>query len=366
MSNTLNVVNWGGEHSRPIVVGGASCWNGLASNPYHLWALRRAELTAFTSSPFRNLEGNPAIMGHVRQLEPRLFGAERMVELLKLGLRDILPTLSELPRDGQLAVVLSLPERMSSERATPRDRHVRERLVRALTDSLIGADVEHFVHVEARGHASGVFATLQAANAIMSRAVPAVLIGGIDSYYDPFIVEELLEQDRILDAGHLDAMIPGEGVAFAVLTRRSTARHAGLPFLAHIEGAAINHEPATIENDVGLLGLGLSRAAKALGQRLEKEQRSLDWWISDMTPEHFRVQELQLAWPRAARGLMAPESELEHLPHHLGDLGAATIPTGIALATQGFLRGDPPAKNCLLTASSNGGERGTLLLAQAD
>jgi 3-oxoacyl-[acyl-carrier-protein] synthase-1 len=341
-------------------------WNGLASNPHHLWAFRRAELTAFTYSPFRNLDGRPTVMAQVRQLDPRSFGAERLVELLRLGLRGLVPSLEKLPKPGPIGVVLGLPERMSDGRASARDRHIRRRIEDALSEALAQVGLEHILRVEARGHASGVYAALQAADSVLSRVVPAAVVCGIDSSYDPLVVQELLEQDRILDTGHLDAMIPGEGVAFALVTMPSTARQCGLPVLALLEGAAVNHEPATVDNDVGLLGLGLSRAAVLLGNRLRREDRRLDWWISDMTPESFRVQELQLAWPRAARGLMEPTSTLEHLPHHLGDLGAATIPTGIAVATEGFRRGDPQARTCFLTGSSDGGDRGVLLLARAE
>ncbi len=364
MTGELLLKRWGGRHTERLEVAAVSCWNGLASNPYHLWALRRAELTAFTYSPFRNAEGNPVVMGQVRQLDPRSFGGDRMAELLGLGLRELFPALDKLPPEARIGAVLALPERMSRERASARDRRARERLERTLTDGLRSRGLDPTVRSEAGGHAAGVRAAIQVAEALLSGEVEVGLIGGIDSAYDPAVVEVLLAQDRLLDTGHLDAMVPGEGVALALVTRTSLARQRGLSPMVSLEAAALNHEPATFENDVGLLGLGLSRAAVAVGQRLREDDRRLDWWLTDLTPESFRVQEFQLAWPRAARELMTPESFLEHLPHHLGDLGAATVPTGVALATEASLRGDPPARTCLLTASSDGGDRGVLLLGE--
>lgn len=365
MSTALKVAHWGRSSSKPIVVAGVSAWNGLASNPYHLWAFRRAEQTCFTHSPFRNLDGGPVVMGQVRQLDPRSFGTERMVALLRLGLSDMLPLLSRLSENAPLTVALGLPERMASGGGSARDHRTRAQLELTLKKALDEVSRESIVNVEARGHAAGAFAALRVADDVLSGRASAGLICGIDSAYDPHVVQQLLEDDRILDAEHLDAMIPGEGVAMTLLTSRSVTRQCDFPMLALLEGAAINHEPATLDNDVGLLGLGLSRAAVAVGKRLKDERRMIDWWISDMTPENIRVQEFQLAWPRAARGLMEPNSALEHLPHHLGDLGAATIPTGIAVATEGFRRGDPPAKTCVLTGSSDSGDRGVLLLASA-
>jgi 3-oxoacyl-[acyl-carrier-protein] synthase-1 len=302
-------------------------------------------------------------MGQVRQIEPRLTGGERLVELLRLGLTGLEPVLSRLGRGVRVSVDLALPARMAAERATDRDRRARATIEAALVARLSELGLAPRLHVEARGHAAGAFCALHAAEAVLTHQAELALLGGIDSSYDPFVVEELLGQERILDGEHLDAMVPGEGVAFALVASRSDAAAMKLPALATVEGAAVDREPATLDNDVGLLGLGLSRAALALGKRLRDERRSLDWWISDMTPERFRVQEFQLAWPRAARGLMAPTSTLDHLPQHLGDLGAATLPTALALAAEGFRRGDPAARTCLMTGSTPGGDRGVVLAA---
>ena len=47
----------------------------------------------------------------------------------------------------------------------------------------------------------------------------------------------------------------------------------------------------------------------------------------------------------------------------LGDLGAASMPTAVAIACEGFRRGAPRAATCLITGSSPYEDRGALLLA---
>jgi hypothetical protein len=56
---------------------------------------------------------------------------------------------------------------------------------------------------------------------------------------------------------------------------------------------------------------------------------------------------------------------LELLPPFLGDLGAATLPTAMVIAVEGFTRGDPAAQTCLACASSAGPGRGAVLLSAA-
>ena len=136
--------------------------------------------------------------------------------------------------------------------------------------------------------------------------------------------------------------------------------------LATIDSAATNEEVATRDSTVGLLGQGLSKPAVAIAKRLQEEKRALDWWISDATGEPFRVQELQLAWPRAAHKVMSPDGIIDLLPTNLGDLGAATMPTAAVLAIEGLRRGDPAGSTCLITGSSDDGSRGVVLLTARD
>jgi 3-oxoacyl-[acyl-carrier-protein] synthase-1 len=204
---------------------------------------------------------------------------------------------------------------------------------------------------------------LRAAEELKAGRVHAILIGGVDTYYDPLVVEELLAEERIFDGENTDCFLGGEGAAFTLLAPKSLARQMGWTTLAWLEGAATNGEPGNASNDVPCMGLGLSRVARACTERLVAEGRKVDWWISDLTPEESRGHELQLAWPRAAYEVMDEHSFLDVLPEHLGDLGAATMPTALAIAAEGLRRGDPAGDTCLFTASSNNEDRAAVLVA---
>jgi hypothetical protein len=117
---------------------------------------------------------------------------------------------------------------------------------------------------------------------------------------------------------------------------------------------------------VPCMGMGLSRTLTPLADRLRQERRRIEWILGDVTNEDYRAHELQLAFPRIVRDVTPPEFPLEFLPMAMGDLGAATVPTAVAIAGEGMSRGDPGAKTCVVFASSVGEDRGGVLLSKIE
>ena len=358
---TLKVAHFGKDSSHePVVVATATC-NGLGSSPYQTWAFRRAEVTAFVGSPFRLPSGNMLAFGRVRTLDPRLIGPHRLLALLDACLGQLDESLARIPTRARLGVVLCVPERADPARDGDRGRYLR----RLLESHVIGPFMERGFDVTARtstsGHAAFGSGAREVGAMLESGQLDVALLIGVDSHYDPFVVQELIRDQRVLDEEWREGFVPGEAASALVIARPDVARELGLTPLATLDSAASNEEVATETNDVGLLALGLSRPAVAIAKRLKRERRALDWWISDATGEPFRIQELELAWPRAAHLAMTPEGRFDLLPTHLGDVGAATMPTAAALAIEGLRRGDPRGSTCVVTGSSREGERSVLL-----
>src|SRR5205085_1506015 len=116
--------------------------------------------------------------------------------------------------------------------------------------------------------------------------------------FDPEVVELLLDKQQLFDGENLDSRVGGEGAAYFALATRSLARRMKWESLGQLEVAAVGFEPATLENQIPCQGVGLSTAGRLVSERLQSEQRTLDWWLCDLTAEELRVQELQLALPR--------------------------------------------------------------------
>jgi 3-oxoacyl-[acyl-carrier-protein] synthase I len=200
-------------------------------------------------------------------------------------------------------------------------------------------------------------------------------VGGVDTYYAPDVVDELLEQERLFDGKNLDSFIPGEGAAFLVLTRPRLAQRHGLPTLARVEAVATGQEPGAMFAEAPCTGNGLAQAMRTALSGLPASKRRLEWLLGDLTNESYRTQEFQLAAPRAVapggldsagrdfQPVAAEEVQMDFLPMRFGDLGAATMPTGMVLAAQSFVRGSPAARPCLVIGSSVGKDRGAILLS---
>jgi 3-oxoacyl-[acyl-carrier-protein] synthase-1 len=348
---TVQHLHFGGRHSERISVVATAVVNGLGFTPYEVWALRRAERTAFAPTPFRCSTGAHATMAHLRTLPPTQAGADRMSALLSLAFASIAPSLKKVAGVGRLGSVLVLPERMDGVRMYAPDRAVAEQAFRRELSAHMTAAAPIVVP---KGHAGLGSALLQAG---------AALVGSVDTYYDPRVVDELDRTGRLFDGTRRDAFIGGEGAALLLVTTYRASRSFGLEGLADIQTVSIADEPSTILNDVPCVAIGLTRAVRAVSERLVAEKRALDWWLTDLTAEHYRGHELQLAWPRGAHDVMGPGGSFEHLPQHTGDLGAATMGTGIAIAIEGMRRGSPRARTCIVTGTSQREDRAAVLIA---
>ena len=351
-----------GQGAAPVICRTA-VQNGLGFSAYQSWAFRRAELTAFAESPFRLPSGERLTMAHIRSLPPELLGVDRLLALGAELIGELLEDFPALPVDLPFGALVALPERMG-DAGTRAGKAARRRIEESLGEGLAARGLSPLVRTLPRGHAALAFALSEAAEALRAGAVELAVVGGLDTHYDPEVIDALADAGRLFDGADQDTFIPGEGGALLLLTRPDVARRLGLEPLLRIESVAMGTEVAVVGSDVPSLGQGLSRPARALCDRLQREGRTLDWWITDMTAEERRTTELQLVWPRIAQGVATTRSQIDHLYGHFGDLGAAAMPTGLAIASEGMLRGDPRATSCLVTGSSDGPDRGAVLLAR--
>ncbi len=361
----LDVARWEEQGGRGLAVCATTAWNGLGFTPHQIWAFRRAEIAAHGETPFRLPEGQKATQLHIRTLPPRAQGVERMIPLLRALLAPHLARLEALGRKPRVAVALGLAERFAEGMGgtVAAERRLIEAEVAGLAKA---AGIEPAVLTVPRGHASAAFAAITLGRALAAGSLDAAVLGGLDSYFDADVIDRLAAEKRLFDGHHLETFIPGEGGAFLLLARREVARRCRWPVHALLEAAATDQEPAALDGELPIAADALSRTLRAICDPLEAERRGVDIWFSDLTHERWRVQEWQLALPRASVGVSPGEPALELLVPFLGDLGAATLPTAAALAVEGFTRGDPPGGTCLACASSAGPDRGALLMTEGD
>ena len=355
-----DVVSWADPEGQSALVCGTTAWNGLGFTPHQIWAFRRAEIAAHAETPFRLAEGQRATMLHIRTLPPRSQGVDRLVPVLRRLVAPLFGRAGVLDRP-RVAVVLGVAERFAARRPWAKEAR---KLEGALEMEAKAAGIEIQIQLVPRGHAALAFALPAVCSALGSGRVDVAIAGAVDTSYDADVVDELLAQRRLFDGKNLEGFIPGEGGAFLLLARGDLARRARWPAAARIEAVACAEEPAALDPDGPVTAAALTRALRALCDRLEASQRTVDYWLCDLTHEPDRVREFLLAFPRATAGVGNSETTMELLSPFLGDLGAATLPTALGIAAEAFTRGDPPGHTCLASASSPGPSRGAVLVSK--
>jgi len=354
------VRTWIDPSGEAALLCGTTAWNALGSTPHHIWAFRRAEIAAHAETPFRLPEGQRATMLHIRTLPPRAQGVDRMLPVLRALVAPLFARLKTLGRP-RIAATLCLPERFSpggrGAAATPA-------LQAALASEAKSAGLDVAVQIEPRGHAGLAYALQALGAALASGRIDAAVVGGIDTCYEAEAIDELVAQRRLFDGKNLEGFIPGEGGAFLLLARGDVARAARWPAVARLEAAASAEEPAAVDLELPVTAAALTGVLRALCDPLEAAKRTVDYWLSDLTHEPDRVREWMLSFARASAGVSGPETTAELLTPFLGDLGAATLPTALAIAAEAMARGDPAGRTCLACASSPGPSRGAVLLTK--
>jgi 3-oxoacyl-[acyl-carrier-protein] synthase-1 len=212
------------------------------------------------------------------------------------------------------------------------------------------------------GAAGAAIALGRALDAMAERRLDAVLLGGVHTDYDPAVIARLEAQGRLFTPRNLDALIPGEAAAFALLAREDVVRVAKLPTLARVVGVGTGVERATPDNDEPAFDArGLTAAVRAAGADLLAEQLKVGWSFNDLTFEMRRTYEWQAMVTRTG-GLWGEPYATEWPAQRLGHLGAAALPLHVALAAEGWRRGWAPSSIAMALVGSDGGDRGALAL----
>jgi 3-oxoacyl-[acyl-carrier-protein] synthase I len=212
--------------------------------------------------------------------------------------------------------------------------------------------------VLSQGRAAGAFAIEQAVARLARNEDEAILVGGIDSYFDADRLMALDHARRLHGPEAENGFIPGEGAAFVLLGSR---RRMGTdPSHGCIVGVGLEREPRPFGSSEPCHALGITIAGKRATAPLGATK--LGWALTDVVGERHRVDEWLFASGRMQASFTA---DFQHdTPLMItGDLGAASVPLLVVLACMGWRTGCAPADLALIAAHSDEAERGAVLLA---
>jgi 3-oxoacyl-[acyl-carrier-protein] synthase-1 len=177
------------------------------------------------------------------------------------------------------------------------------------------------------GRAAGFVALDAAVKSIADNPDELAVVGGLDSYHDPYVLGTLQAADRVLTEESMDGLIPGEGAAFLLLTSSAMAQRHQWKVLATVESVAVGTEPGHLGSEESCTGDG---STKAIGGAVADGEPIQSVYVS-FNGEHFWAKEWSVAFLRHAEHFREGHT-LHHPADCYGDPGAAAGPLMAALA----------------------------------
>jgi 3-oxoacyl-[acyl-carrier-protein] synthase-1 len=317
----------------------------------------RAQGTGLRLSALADPEtGEALLVGGLPTLEPTLVGAERVVELGKLALDDLWADGGSTLAGRRLHLWLCLDEWLTDrdERGVVPSIEVSQRL-RIHARSRFGEQLQ--VHVCALGAASPGRILDDALGELARGECEGVILGGAHSDQCPARLARLSRQRRLYSSENTDGVLPGEGAGFVALLEPAGARRVGLSARAQLVALGTGHDKARPDNhESAFEAAGLTLAVRRATETLRAHGQRVGWQFNDLACEAYRLSEWISVMTRTQA--IWEEPQVSEAPaQRLGNLGAATVPVQLALATEAWRRGYAPHSRLLCFAGSDDGFR---------
>jgi 3-oxoacyl-[acyl-carrier-protein] synthase-1 len=357
-----------GPLAEPLAIVDAGVLCPLGLDVVQTAASVRAQIHRKVESGWLDLINQRIVLGLVpdellRPLPPTLARAQpaidplraRLLQLATPALQEVLGTLGTLGARGAVRPPLLL---VGPHVDPPRPPLVDDAFLAQLK-ALAAVELELPVSSTSTGRA-GLFAAVGTAARLVTSGHPFVVIGGIDSHADELRLGQLERQGRLQTSGAQDALTPGEGAAFLLVTTRAMARDTGMRPLALISAVALGHEPGHWHSTEPHLGDGL---AGTLTRVLAGAGQPIAHVVAGLNGERMFAREWGVAMMRNHESFTEP-LQLEHPAEFTGDMGAALAPFMVAVTALQMAEGRTSGPT-LVWAASDHAERGALLLRAA-
>jgi 3-oxoacyl-[acyl-carrier-protein] synthase-1 len=353
-----------------VVIASVGVRSAIGLNAVETAMMLRAGSAAMAESVLVNASDEPVTFCVQATLPPTLVGWERAGQLAIPAMQEALVPFGKTAADLRMKLVLCVDEISKREMERTQSGAFGERVhpaapmvnfVHERAKEMIAPNVP--IQLCARGNAGPATIMEEIVASIERGEHDAILLGGVHTDHDPERIAELEEQGRLYSSENLDALIPGECAAFVMLVSPNLARHWRIPVHAGIVSFGQAWEEATPDNDhPAMEAYGMTSAVKLATKDAIDAGVKIGWSITDMTFEMRRVYEWQAMLVRT-RSAWGEPYVVESPAQRIGNLGAATMPFGMAMAHEGARRGVAPDKRCLVLAGSDSGARGALCLS---
>ena len=343
--------------SEPVYIMGLGASTPVGRDAWSAAAAVRAGISGFAQHPYMiDSAGEPMCVALAPWLDIGLTGADRFKALLLPAVDQVVESQAARLASMHTAIAVCLPE--------PRPGLAPD-LSQELMDDL-NARYRGLFRSSAvfpNGHTAGLLAIQAAQRRLAQGTLDACVIGAVDSYIGPEMLEWVEQCDQLHGAGALNnawGFIPGEAAGAVLLVRGAVLDQFDNGVLAQPLGVGTAMESKRIKTDTVCTGEGLTAAFRGALQTLPEGVRITDVYC-DINGEPYRADEYGFTclrtkdYFRAASAFVAPAD-------CWGDVGAAGAPLHIGLATIAGHKAYANGTAAFVWASSEQGHRAALAL----
>ena len=202
------------------------------------------------------------------------------------------------------------------------------------------------------GRAGGIVALKEAAQVLATGARHHIVLGGVDTYRDRWLLQKLDREGRVSSPFNSDGFIPGEGAGFLLLSSSRSAQKAGVPILGLIAGTANSFESGHRYSDQPYRGEGLASAFATLFGSSDSGE-PVGAVYAGYNGESYPAKSWGVAYLRHSRRFKE-DFRFEHPADCTGDTGAAMVPLMVILSVIGMRAGYRAAPSLVWCLSDDG------------
>ena len=325
-----------------IYVVGVGAQTPVGRNALSAAAAVRCGISAYAEHPFMiDKHGEPMVVAMADWLDESLNANSRMIQLGVDAAIDALSSIKSSNRMTNLPIVFGLSSASLPQEA---DRNsVAQKIAGGLKDS--NFNIRH--HICSDLNAVGAEAIRMACQYLKNSDEGTCLVLGVDSHLGSEELEGIDNSGRLHSINNSWGFTPGEGAGAILLATGRAISQGHLKPLAEIAAVATGTAGKLLGTRTVCIGEGLSQAFRGALSSSEKVSHS----YCDLNGETYRADEFGFAVCRTGDGFQDAAS-FTAAAECWGDVGAASVPLQVALATSAWSRGYAKGNVSLCWSSS--------------
>jgi 3-oxoacyl-[acyl-carrier-protein] synthase-1 len=278
----------------------------------------------------------------------------RQARMLRLAAPALSETLRGVSNVGEIPVLVGTPEALPGRTDPAGEKFLERLIVQSGLKFNLGRS-----KMFPNGRAAGLLALQEALVRLQSGEDGHVIVGGVDTYLDLYLLGTLDMEGRILAKGVMDGFVPGEGAAFLLLSTGKKVVSAKTRS-AWIAGTATGVEMGHRYSEESYRGDGLASTVQELFAAIPSVKDNVQTVFVGFNGENFWAKEWGVAYLRSKERFQE-NVRIEHPADCFGDSGAAMGPLLLGLGAIGMQKGYVEGP-CLVWCSSDREERGAALI----